>query len=132
VVATLHLEGGGIIFVTVGFVKAGGGGVIAVLAEAMRPTIIHFAALNSGMLCRGWWSRGRYDGSGRRGRRRSCSYSLVCAMEARSAGSELPNKLLLVAKLKLDLEEGKSPIGERAKAEFLGCGSQQTGGFKHC
>ena len=56
-VATLHLEGGGIIFVTLGFVEAGGGGVIAVLAEAMHPAIIHIATLNSDVLRRSWWSR---------------------------------------------------------------------------
>ena len=132
VVATLHLEGSGIIFVTLGFVEAGGGGVFAVQAEAMRPVIVHFAALNSDMLRLGQWStRGRYDGGGRRCGRRSNSNGLVRAMEARSAGSEFANALL-VAKLELGLEECESPIGERAKAEFLGCCSQQTGGFKHC
>jgi hypothetical protein len=107
-VAILHLEGGGIIFVTLGFVEAGGGGVIAVLAEAMHPAIIHLAALNSDVLRRGWWSGGRYDGGGRRGGRRSHSDGLVRAMEARSAGSEFANALL-VAKLELGLEEGESP-----------------------
>ena len=52
-------------------------------------------------------------------------------MEACIACSEFANALL-VAKLELGLEESESPIGERAKAEFLGCGSQQTGGFDHC
>ena len=63
-----HLESSGIIFVAFGLVKAGGRCVIAVTAEAVRPAIIHLAALDSDVAGRGWSDRrGRGDSGGRRG-----------------------------------------------------------------
>lgn len=103
VVATFHFEGGRIIFMTLGFVVTSGGGVIAVLAQAMCPAIVHLATLDSDVSCRSWRSRG--DGGCRRsGRRRWRRHSscLVCAVEACKAGSELTNAFL-VTKLKLGL-----------------------------
>ena len=61
VVAALHAKCGGIILVSFGFVQARDGRVVAMWAEPMSPTIIHFTAFDRDVL------RGSSSGKGRVG-----------------------------------------------------------------
>ena len=58
IVSATHAEGGGVIFMPLGFVETSGGGMISVRAQSMGPAVVHVAAVDS-------------DNVGNRGRRGS-------------------------------------------------------------
>ncbi len=105
--------------------------MIAVLAEAVCPAIVHFAAFDGDMASRRLCREGRSDGGGgnsegwrANGERRSLNGS-VGAVKAGIASGEAP-EAFLVAELKLGLEQGHGPFRNRAQTKFLCSGREET------